>query len=285
MKHLKTYKLFESNLDIISQCDDILLELKDEGFKTKISSPADWIIEVVISKSDFEWSDVNDTLLRLKDFIESNGYILSSRFGQCESHSIYHPETFDIIRTKSTTLKFEKSGQVSESIEYSSGKELVEDCFLPVSDIVWVKITDLQVPNSLTIKRECICVQINLNSRVSQTTEVSEFGQEYHPVVDGDFICEEISSAINHCTGNGLSLFRAEVRWKNAGEWSEMNPDKTGIGPGFLDTFFTVNGSEQKSWETNKGKNWTTTKHSTSLAPDFILSRGDLLRSVKLYFL
>jgi hypothetical protein len=106
MRYLKKYKIFESHSDIIDQCDDILIELRDEGFKTKVSSPTDWIVEVYVSKSDFNWEDVNNTLLRLKYFMESNGYILSGKLGQCESHKIYDPFTYDVITNKSTQLRF-----------------------------------------------------------------------------------------------------------------------------------------------------------------------------------
>ena len=62
MRYLKPYKIFESGvlkvIDIINQCDDILLELKDEQFNTKISSPTDWLIQVYVSTSDFEWKEV-----------------------------------------------------------------------------------------------------------------------------------------------------------------------------------------------------------------------------------
>ena len=54
----------------------------------------------------------------------------------------------------------------------------------------------------------------------------------------------------------------------------------------------TKNKDIQKSWEMNrrqivrnvKSSNWTNIKHDTSLVPEFILSRGDMLRSIKLYF-
>jgi hypothetical protein len=137
-----------------------------------------------------------------------------------------------------------------------------------------------------------ISVNVNLDSRVSGEPKESKWGVEYKPVIDGEYISEEISSAINHCLGEDFVLYRAEVKWKNAGEWSEMNPDKSGIGPGFLETYFTQRGFVQKSWEMNrsqivrngKSSNWTNIKHDTSLVPEFILSRGDMLRSIKLYF-
>jgi hypothetical protein len=283
MRYLKSYKLFESHSDIIDQCDDILIELRDDGFKTKVSSPADWIVGVYVSKPDFVWSDVKDTLLRLKDFMESNGYILSGELGRCESHSIYDPMTFDVITTKSTTLKFHKNDAVSESVEVDNSKDIITECFLPVSDIVNVSIGEF---------KNMISVNVNLDSRVSGELKESKWGVEYKPVIDGEYISEEISSAINHCLGEDFVLYRAEVKWKNAGEWSEMNPDKSGIGPGFLEAYFTQRGFIQKSWEMNrrqivrnvKSSNWTNIKHDTSLVPEFILSRGDMLRSIKLYF-
>lgn len=46
MKHLVKYKLFENHSDIISEIEDILLELEDSGFKIIISSPMTSLINV-----------------------------------------------------------------------------------------------------------------------------------------------------------------------------------------------------------------------------------------------
>lgn len=194
------------------------------------------------------------------------------------------------MRYLKTYKIFEKTNGVSESVEVDNRKDIITECFLPVSDMVNVSIVEFD--RGTTAFGQC-GVDIKLDNRVSGELKESKWGVEYKPVIDGEYISEEISSAINHCIGEGFTLYRAEVKWKNAGEWSQMNPDKTGMGPGFLEAYFTQRGFIQKSWEqisrqivrNGKSSNWTNIKHDTSLVPEFILSRGDMLRSVKLYFL
>ena len=62
MKHLKTYKIFESNDNFLLDCQDIFLELKDNGFDVQfkvhidIHSSIPFCFEVNI-KHMFEWSE------------------------------------------------------------------------------------------------------------------------------------------------------------------------------------------------------------------------------------
>jgi hypothetical protein len=92
MKYLKTYKIFESsNLQRIKQtCEDILLELKDDGFEYKIIIN-DWIddinidedinwINIDVSKDcpdvsdlDLYWKEARDVFERLSNYLSSEG--------------------------------------------------------------------------------------------------------------------------------------------------------------------------------------------------------------------
>lgn len=82
MKHLKTYKLFESaDINIIK---DILLDLEDEGFEVSVRNKStEWrhrdYIEIIIKKHtpghngglmgfEFIWRDFKETIFRLMDY-------------------------------------------------------------------------------------------------------------------------------------------------------------------------------------------------------------------------
>jgi hypothetical protein len=82
MKHLKRFN--ESKLDqsIIDECKDILLELEDIGIKTNINSylayndinPRNkglksWIQFYFTRKEEFDYSDIEDVVERLKSFL------------------------------------------------------------------------------------------------------------------------------------------------------------------------------------------------------------------------
>ena len=88
MKHLKTYKIFEtigySELtdEMWNEIFDILLELEDEGFATsqdisdvkKVSNKlCEDVIEIVVNKKsteDFSYNEVEDVFRRLIDYLE-----------------------------------------------------------------------------------------------------------------------------------------------------------------------------------------------------------------------
>lgn len=78
MKYIKTYKVFESIVSSIDDIKDILIDISDDGIEVKIGRIN---VHVTISigdeHSDLEVVDVlkyEDPLLRVIDFIESNGY-------------------------------------------------------------------------------------------------------------------------------------------------------------------------------------------------------------------
>ncbi len=85
MKYLKRFnestetKVFDQS--VLDECEDILLELEDAGFKTNISSyfssgvsigedhNKNWITFFFSRKSDFDYSDIEDVVERLKSFL------------------------------------------------------------------------------------------------------------------------------------------------------------------------------------------------------------------------
>ena len=98
MKHLKTYKIFEtigySELtdEMWNEIFDILLELEDEGFATsqdisdvkRVSNKlCEDVIEIVVNKKsteDFSYNEVEDVFRRLIDYLEPYGWNYSILF-------------------------------------------------------------------------------------------------------------------------------------------------------------------------------------------------------------
>ena len=81
MKHLKSYKIFESTDNFLLDCQDILLELKDNGFdvtfRTIVSQKL--LAEINIFKVDevsmnniYTFGEISETILRLNDFLKLN---------------------------------------------------------------------------------------------------------------------------------------------------------------------------------------------------------------------
>jgi len=84
MKYIKTYKIFESESnEYLDDIKDILLELEDDGFRTRLSiDKLDYLSDnpikfIAISNrlngfspyTPFEFVDIKDPLLRLREFI------------------------------------------------------------------------------------------------------------------------------------------------------------------------------------------------------------------------
>jgi hypothetical protein len=85
MKYLKRFnestetKIFDQS--VIDECKDILLELEDKGFNTNISSyfssgvmygdnhNKNWIQFFFSRKKEFDYSDIEDVVERLKSFL------------------------------------------------------------------------------------------------------------------------------------------------------------------------------------------------------------------------
>jgi hypothetical protein len=85
MKYLKTYKIFESNDNFLLDCQDILLELKDDGFDVQFKIKNDyyrglkWLAEINISKRDesnmnkpYDFGEISEVIFRLNYFLKLN---------------------------------------------------------------------------------------------------------------------------------------------------------------------------------------------------------------------
>jgi hypothetical protein len=93
MKYLVNYKIFENLLNyLLSDISDILLEVRDMGFNTHVDTNQD-IIEITISKnkhymryggrtSEFRYSEIEDTIDRLIDYISQNNMVSTVNFGR-----------------------------------------------------------------------------------------------------------------------------------------------------------------------------------------------------------
>ncbi len=83
MRYLKKYQLFErKSNDIISNINDILIELDHEGFETSCEDiTVNWaknkIIEILIHKKDYHislisWGDIKETVFHILDYLTLN---------------------------------------------------------------------------------------------------------------------------------------------------------------------------------------------------------------------
>ena len=96
MRHLKSYKIFESMSDLASDSynkrqerlrtlEDMSLELWDENFNIQVSSEVlsrdDKYIKVTIQnkrQNRFDYNKIKDTLLSMISYMESEGYSIKS---------------------------------------------------------------------------------------------------------------------------------------------------------------------------------------------------------------
>ncbi len=82
MKYLKRFNENVFDQSVVDECKDILLELEDKGFKTNIHSyfnnqqydrivnlKKNWIQFYFSRKQDFDYSDIEDVVERLKSFL------------------------------------------------------------------------------------------------------------------------------------------------------------------------------------------------------------------------
>lgn len=166
MKRIKNFNIFESKKQlksIIRECDDILLELKDEGFKVNVSSgesPLSWILIEVSKKEKFSANDIQFTIERIKDYLTSLGFKiyrgLSFKSGDFQTASnyptitnkrIFNPNTFnvfpvgDLYHTISyTSLQFNLDKEnIFESNVY---KPIVSDVKYDLKDILIELVDD-----------------------------------------------------------------------------------------------------------------------------------------------
>jgi hypothetical protein len=89
MKYLKRFgedldSINENNLEqsVIDDCKDILLELEDNGFSTHIESDSNnsgdksWINFNLTRRGEYDYSDIEDVVERLKSYLSECGFIV-----------------------------------------------------------------------------------------------------------------------------------------------------------------------------------------------------------------
>jgi len=211
---------------------------------------------------------------------------------------------------------------IKEYNEHGGGISIsdIENCFIDIIDKdIHFKVSIPRV-NSLGFGQlstfdKVFLVSINLNHRTQplqnlSDQSLSEYDVRYRAVIDGKEITEMIIDGISKCEGFlDLDLIRVESRWVNAGEWlytkkknlekhlaivsKHITPEEvealrkhslsnigSGTGPGMLDRFYI------KGYEKKLSDNSITfdTKLDMSEMEDDILSKGDRLREVDIYF-
>jgi hypothetical protein len=138
MKYIRTYKIFEGNKmpenieEIKTICEDILLDIEDDEFHTKIlllrgyseNPPNRYLyksikkMEIIISKEkNFNISEISDVKSRLINYLEGEGIILEKNYIgiQDESNAVVYKagltypggngKLYGIYRTKLTFIK------------------------------------------------------------------------------------------------------------------------------------------------------------------------------------
>lgn len=160
MKNIKPYKLFESQTfediydmkaekikEIYHTCLDILLELKDDNFKTKVNIYYEPIIylSIEISKSEeFSINDVKDTIERLKEYLKEfnflnvrKGYRHTPEALNVKSIIIRNPNDFSVSGYLfKLDLNFYLITNESKLFESKKHKPLVSDVKYELEDIL-----------------------------------------------------------------------------------------------------------------------------------------------------
>lgn len=149
MKNLVSFKLFESDNteelhSIYMECSDILLELKDEGFKVNImmgKSPYDWLL-INISKLDlFTPEDIEWYIERISDYLKSLNFKQMktdnvNSYPNISKSQIYNPVNLSIDYIKYvTTLQFIRYDDIKES-KKEEYQPIVSDIKYDLDDIL-----------------------------------------------------------------------------------------------------------------------------------------------------
>lgn len=103
MKYLKRFNESKIDQSVIDECKDILLELEDKGIKTNIHSylsyspqnNENWIQFFFNRKEEFDYSDIEDVVERLKSFLSE--YNLHIKW-QNEAESSRNKPTIKVTR-------------------------------------------------------------------------------------------------------------------------------------------------------------------------------------------
>jgi hypothetical protein len=169
MKHLKTYKLFESN-DLHSDVGYIFLELVDKGYKVDVSMKPQGVDAFYMEVSNdnlFQWSDVEECITRSKDYTESNGWKLvkinlgfygpvvrirefmtfSGSNWSYFIHYITHPEFIQKNKIYEISLIFESNKHVMKLPNWAKTFEATG----PLQPSEWSWTKDLTIPNDMQL--------------------------------------------------------------------------------------------------------------------------------------
>lgn len=100
MLHLKTYKIFESNIEeMILDVKDICLELQDDGFEVDVETGVyhqgkkgrkDQCILIKIRKFYFTLKEISEVILRLENWSIQYGYKIIIGDGVKFYHQVYY---------------------------------------------------------------------------------------------------------------------------------------------------------------------------------------------------
>lgn len=198
---------------------------------------------------------------------------------------------------------------IKEYNEHGGGISIsdIENCFIDIID----KDIHFKVSRP-RLNSQQFSVSINLNDRTQphSFTGLSEYGVRYRAVIDGKEITEMIIDGISKCEGFlDLNLLRVESRWVNAGEWlytkkknlehhlsiisKHVTPEEveslrkhslsnigSETGPGMLERMY-INGYGRKL--SDNSINFDTKLDMSEMEND-ILSKGDRLREIDIYF-
>lgn len=213
---------------------------------------------------------------------------------------------------------------IKEYNEHGGGISIsdIENCFIDIIDKdIYFKVSSPRV-NSLGFGQlstfdKVFSVSINLNDRTQphglndmSDQKLSEYGVRYRAVIDGKEITEMIIDGISKCEGFlDLNLIRVESRWVNAGEWlytkkknlekhlsiisKHVTPEEveslrkhslsnigSETGPGMLERMYIKGYGKKLS---DNSINFDTKLDMSEMEND-ILSKGDRLRDVDIYF-
>lgn len=119
MKYLKKiFEFSETHENIKKECEDILLELNDEGFKTRCMdfgrdpfNPEGISIEISKLRKEFTLGDINEVISRLQDYLNSKGFVISTSRPIFLSQLSSYDWSDDPIRNYLCFLDFEKKEQ------------------------------------------------------------------------------------------------------------------------------------------------------------------------------
>jgi hypothetical protein len=222
LKHISDFKIFESInwLEIIRDCEDILLELSDDGFRTEISkgkSPHEWILIDITRKDIFSAEDIKETVERLKKYLGEVGfktYNSYSNYPNIISNPVLNSYTFEIdYRILKTSIQFNKIG----TKHFSGHLKLSESKYesVKVSDIKY-DLEDIL----LDLKDNNFEIKININDwnknykSIPDESKVNWISIEISKKGDWDLtdIDEYIIQVVNFLSINGLyPLFEPNI--------------------------------------------------------------------------